>query len=350
MIKNRISEIDALRGIACLMVVLNHFGNFTQLSSLGFEIGCIGVDLFFIISGFVILLTIENNSEWKYFLINRFSRLFPTYWICLILSVISMAISYNVLNEKAPDMYYLKTFIANLSMFQFYLNFPNIDGSYWTLIIELLFYFFIFLFLFTKKKHLIELFGAISLLFPLCLIIFNKSIFSNPKIHHLIDCIPLLPYFPLFYSGILFYKMKFHQKKTLRWILLLFCFILQLSLFENFYNNRPELTFTQYLVTLSIIYGAFILYLYNRLSFIANQITIWLGSISYCLYLIHQSIGTQVILPFLNNYLSINFYLAFLLSISLLLLISTLILKYIEKPSISYLRSKYPFKPEIAIN
>jgi peptidoglycan/LPS O-acetylase OafA/YrhL len=350
MTTNRISEIDALRGIACLMVVYNHFGNYPEIGSIASCIGCIGVDLFFIISGFVISLTIQNNSNWKYFLINRFSRLFPVYWICLILSVLTYVIFYTYINEPAPTDYLFKTFLVNLSMVQFYTGFPNIDGSYWTLIIELLFYAFILIFLIVNKKQFIEIVGAICLLFPLCLILLYDQIISDETIHHLVNRLPLLAYFPLFFSGILLYKIKFETKNTLRWILLFCCFSLQLFLFDKFYSNSPQLTFLQYSITLSVMYIAFILYVYNKLSFIVCKPTVWLGSISYCLYLIHQSIGSQVILPFLHNYLLINFWIAFILTIGAIFLISHLILTYIEKPSIAFIRSKFSFKSKPLAN
>lgn len=344
MTTNRISEIDALRGIACLMVVYNHFGNYPEVGSPASCIGCIGVDLFFIISGFVISLTIQNNSNWKYFLINRFSRLFPVYWTCAILSVLTYLVSYSYINEPAPTNYLFKTLLVNLSMVQFYTSFPNIDGSYWTLIIELLFYVFILSFLIINKKHLIETVGTLCLLFPLGLILFYQQIIGNESINHLINSVPLLAYFPLFFSGILLFKIKFENKNILKWVLLFFCFLLQLFLFNKFYSNSPQLTFLQYSVTLSIIYGAFVLYINDKLSFIVNKPTVWLGSISYCLYLIHQSIGSQVILPFLHNYLLINFWIAFILTIGIIFLISHLILTYIEKPSIAFIRNKYSFK------
>lgn len=350
MTTNRISEIDALRGIACLMVVYNHFGNYPEIGSPASCIGCIGVDLFFIISGFVISLTIQNNSNWKHFLINRFSRLFPVYWICVILSVLTYLISYNYINEPAPTDYLFKTFLVNLSMIQFYTSFPNIDGSYWTLIIELLFYVFILLFLLTNKKKLIEIVGSICLILPLGLILFYQQITGNESINHFVNRLPLLAYFPLFFSGILLYNIKFKGKSILRWSLLFLCFLLQLFLFDKFYSNSPQLTFLQYSITLSIIYGAFILYIHDKLSFIVSKPTVWLGSISYCLYLIHQSIGSQIILPFLHNYLSLNFWLAFVLTIASIFFISHLILTYIEKPSIAFIRSKYSFKSKTAVN
>ncbi len=341
MTKFRISEIDALRGIACLMVVLNHFGNYGQLSQLGFNMGCTGVDLFFIISGFVISLTIEGNPNRNYFLINRFSRLFPAYWTCVTLTALAILISNYCSNTSFSGGDFIKIYLENLTMCQFYFNAPNIDGSYWTMLIELLFYFFIFLFLFFNKKTYIESVGAAFLLLPLCLFLFSKEITPNNLLTRICNNIPLVIYFPLFYSGILFYKLKFDKKTVARWALLLISFSIQLLLFDKFYSNRPELSFTQYFVILIIFYGAFILYLFNKLVFIVNTYTVWLGSISYCLYLIHQVIGVQTIMPFLFEYLHINFTTAFILTLIILFTLSFLILKYIERPGILFIRKKY---------
>lgn len=344
MLKTRIYEIDALRGFACLMVVFNHYGVYGQMSGLGLNVGCVGVDLFFIISGFVISLTIEQDFSWKHFLINRFSRLFPSYWFCLILSAFAIVLSYPYIDEPAPTSDFYETFLANTTMFQFYLNYPNIDGSYWTLIIELLFYAFIFIFLLLKKKHLIEIIGGIFLLFPLCLIIFYKEIVANEPVYYYISKTPLLPYFPLFYSGIIFYKLKFEKKDNVRWGMIVLCFILQLLMFDKFYSNGPELSITQYSCTLFVIYVCFVLYIHNKLSFIVNKYTVWLGGISYCLYLIHQSIGVRIILPFLHYHLHINFWVAFVISFLAVLGLAYGVTNYIEKPGIKLIRKKYSLK------
>ena len=61
---NRFQELDALRGIAALMVVFFHFTIGRPEAKLGFKLGTTGVDLFFIISGFVIfILRVKKNSN-----------------------------------------------------------------------------------------------------------------------------------------------------------------------------------------------------------------------------------------------------------------------------------------------
>ena len=99
MSSRRLYQIDLFRFIAALMVVLFHytFRGFIASSSilefplLGFlfKYGYLGVDLFFIISGFVIYMSIEKSNVYG-FVKSRIARLYPAYWFCdsLSLSVI----------------------------------------------------------------------------------------------------------------------------------------------------------------------------------------------------------------------------------------------------------------------
>ena len=77
----RFHELDALRGIAALMVVFFHFTIGRAEAKLGFKLGTTGVDLFFIISGFVIFMSLSKVKSSLDFVINRVSRLYPTYWV-----------------------------------------------------------------------------------------------------------------------------------------------------------------------------------------------------------------------------------------------------------------------------
>jgi peptidoglycan/LPS O-acetylase OafA/YrhL len=86
--KKRIYQIDLFRFLAAIAVVLFHYMfrgyvqddmliNFNTIGSF-FKYGYLGVNLFFIISGFVISLSIKHNSLIK-FIISRFTRLYPIY-------------------------------------------------------------------------------------------------------------------------------------------------------------------------------------------------------------------------------------------------------------------------------
>jgi peptidoglycan/LPS O-acetylase OafA/YrhL len=129
----RIQELDGLRLFAATAVVLYHLtyiksdtsGNFPEIDWLT-RFGYLGVDLFFIISGFVILWSAQGRTPWQ-FAVSRFARLYPIFWVALALSSLI----------AGPSLIQLA---ANATMIAGYLGQEYIDGVYWTLQVELKFY------------------------------------------------------------------------------------------------------------------------------------------------------------------------------------------------------------------
>ena len=116
--KNRLFFIDVLRGIAACMVIFQHLFEiksawFNRFSSDYFQAGVFGVSLFFIISGFVITLSIEKASSLVGFWIKRFFRIYPLYLFCLAavvclgfsngehFSVVKLLLNVLMINEPA---------------------------------------------------------------------------------------------------------------------------------------------------------------------------------------------------------------------------------------------------------
>src|SRR2546423_3808210 len=88
--RHRLAELDALRGVPVLMVLAYHyttrFGELFPLAAApaSFPFGAYGVELFFVISGFVIFMTLDRSERPADFLPARFSRLYPAYWAAVL--------------------------------------------------------------------------------------------------------------------------------------------------------------------------------------------------------------------------------------------------------------------------
>ena len=88
----RYLEVDVLRGLAAFWVVLSHYlPHWDEYLDPTFIIiprawGAYAVNLFYVISGFVIFITLDRCRTVTDFAILRFSRLYPTYWVTLILA------------------------------------------------------------------------------------------------------------------------------------------------------------------------------------------------------------------------------------------------------------------------
>src|ERR1035437_5697064 len=328
--QNRILELDAMRGIAAISVVLFHY---TMGNSYSFRQGGTGVDLFFIISGFVISLTLAKTSSWKDFAVNRLSRLYPTYWI-----VVSFTAIVSILAGVAVTF---PQYCANLTMFQSYFNIDDIDWPYWTLMVEMIFYICMVILFTTKMLQQIEFLGLafVALLIPL----HSEFVLTNYPGYHraIILWFPMVVYFPLFFSGIIFYRIKFDKPTLFRYVLVLLCFVVQIWLFRVGFRRTFTLTRIEYLGMLTIWFSMFLLYVNNKLAFLVNKLTLFLGALSFSLYLVHQFIGLHVFIPFFSTTLKLPHIVSIGISLLFIVGISYCIMIFVEKPSMNYIRFKY---------
>lgn len=346
--KIRIKELDALRGLAAISVVIYHLSVSIPKVSYRFNLGCMGVDLFFIISGFVIFMTIQKCTSWKDFVVNRFARLYPVYWVCVSLTFLSIILIHYIDRIPTPYSNPLIVYLGNLTMLQYFLKLPNIDGPYWTLIIELCFYCFMLFLLLTKNLKQIVAISSICLVFVFLNCLYYEYIQSNYWLHKIRIIIPLVNYYPLFLSGILFYKFKNNPFNFYHFALIFVCYFLQLYLFDKCYFNKGVVSFKEYFFVLTFIYSLFFLYQLDKLKFIISRPLAKLGEISYSLYLIHSFIGTKILIPLFLTYIELNVLFSFLSALIIVILISHVLNKYVEKPSLIYIRSK--FNPSIIQN
>ena len=297
--------MDALRGVAILAIVFFHFTFGREEANLGFKLGTTCLDLLFIISGFVIMMSIHRVKSSFEFIIKRIVRLYPTYWT---------AVTFTFLLISTFTLYYNKgeidfvRYLGNMTMFQFYLKIKNLDGPYWTMIIELIFYFVVlFLFHFKKINHVNIIFSIISVI---TVVLIHLEISFN-LIHNILTAIPFLQFTPVFLAGSVFYNLyKSKNQVLLNYFILCLSLVCQILLFNNSGRSNLFISHFEYSIMLVIYYLIFILFINGKLKFIVSKGTLFLGKISYALYLIHQQISIGYIIPILTFKYHVNFWLA----------------------------------------
>lgn len=324
----RLSELDSLRGISALAVMLFHYS--TQYEKaydhtktpylIDFDLGYYGVNLFFMISGFVIYMTLLSSKGLGDFVVKRAIRLYPAYIVGVAFTAIliwQIGLEGKVLT--------LKQVVINFTMLQEFLGTPAVDGVYWTLKIELIFYFIMAVCLILGLTKKIE---ATSLLWLGAAA--SVKIFSNYTDSIYLGALRvfgIVDYCHYFIAGIMFYKLfKGGAKK--HHIIILLCLIYNIALFNM----------TSTIIT-ALFFGVFYVLINGKLNFLNNKALIFLGTISYSLYLIHQNFGYMMISFLENNGLISEFYLIIPILISIL--VATLITFYVERPIQNILKNQW---------
>ncbi len=356
------SDIDGLRGVAVLSVILYHF-NFIFFSG-----GYLGVDIFFVISGYLISLIILTDIKKKKFSLIEFwkrrtIRILPSLFSVILFSLII----FIFLMPQEEFEKYLESIISSIYFFsnfyfQFQANYFDISSEYkpllhtWSLAIEEQFYilfpviililfkrnylfFFILLFLFSLAFS--QWSGNLNRSYPFIereLLFFNQSYFAQfmfpfGRIWEL-----LLGFFAAY---IVFKKKKFifaNKGKNLTnisFFLLLFSIIL-------FDKNTPYPSFYTLIPCLSV----FCLIIFKDEESLAYKILskkylVKIGIISYSLYLFHYPIFSIFKYSLID--IDKNLFYTFI-SLLIVFTISFLNYEFIEKKFRFQIRFSYTFK------
>jgi peptidoglycan/LPS O-acetylase OafA/YrhL len=327
----RLVEIDALRGLAALAVVLFHYT--TRLTDLfganppptfSFPDGHYGVNLFFIISGFVIFMTLEKTSRPMDFVISRFSRLFPAYWVAIFLT---FAITH--LLDLPVRVVSLGNAFANLIMIHHVFGVPHVDGVYWTLEVELLFYCGMFSLYRLQRLDLIHPVLLGLLMLRLTYFVLERGF--GIDLPWTISRLLILQYIPWFALGISIYlTTSRHDAKAWRQAALTAaCAILNFLIVDSLF-----------LAILALTLGtAVFLAASGHASLLRHPILVWLGTISYPLYLLHQNIGWSIQLQLRT--VGIPTDLTILMALAISLAMATALSRWVERPSMRWIRSNY---------
>lgn len=172
---NRIEYLDGHRGVAILLVVLFHaYARWPELVPYGdayagipvFRYGWLGVELFFLVSGFAILMTLERCAGAREFLWRRWLRLFPAMLFCTLL-VFATAGYFSERPDGAPSAASVVPGLTFMepSWWQSVLGLPvkPLEGGFWSLYVEVKFYLFAALVYFSAGRN--WLIGALAVAF-----------------------------------------------------------------------------------------------------------------------------------------------------------------------------------------
>ena len=350
--KNRIELLDSFRAIAILMVVLFHFfSRWTTLYPYGncydfFGYGKFGVHFFFMISGFVIFFTLEKTNNFTQFWLNRLTRLLPSMFFASVLTYLFFTVFDTYL--LFPTSHYFKNIIVSLTFIQpdlissitrYKFDLDYISASYWSLWVEIQFYFLASLvyFLFSKRFYYYFFFiVAILICIDILILNYNSDSWIIVKLKSLRSIFNLISALPFFCLGSIFYILyknnSNHQKNTL-FLKAYFLFFVGLL----FFNNYQDIKLLG-LISLFILLFFFMIYYPQLISFFNNKFLNTIGVSSYFLYLIHENIGVFLIHENLLALLSF-YFLQPIIVILLLSVLSILFTKYIESYIIKFLKT-----------
>ncbi|WP_405777919.1 acyltransferase family protein [Streptomyces sp. NBC_00859] len=341
----RLRALDGLRLVAALMVAAYHYGGrsgdisrawggsprrqFPTLSE-WFAYGCLGVQIFFVISGFVICM-----SGWgrplRSFFASRVSRLYPAYWAAIVIVTATFALPWVAYRTVSPS-----DALVNLTMLQQPIGADRVLGVCWTLWAELRFY----------------------ALFALCVVlpgagrqrvlifcgVWTLAAAITDAVHQPVLGMVLMPqYAPFFIGGIGLYLLHRDRRDVIAWGVVGVSWAIGQHYAVTGLWHRPDPAFFSYRhtsVIVAVVTLGFVLVGAVALGFFRWADWRWLtvaGALTYPFYLVHEHLG-WVVVAVLHRKLGVASYGTLTLTVALMLGLAWLLNRCVEKKLTPVLR------------
>lgn len=271
----RLEELDVLRGLAALAVCGTHYTTMCRdvgLLDWTFHWGMYGPPFFFVISGFVILMTVRKRPHALDFVVARASRIYPTYWLAIPIAYVAFA-WFPLPGDQAT----LSQALINLTMLQTWLKVDDLDGVYWTLAVELKFYALAFVVILLRGVKRFETVAAVWLC--VLALYWNLTLYGV-DVPGFVRTPLNVDYGALFVGGVFFYLLKADGESLFRH----FCIAASICV-QGFAQGLEAAAMA------CLFYAVFYLFLYGRLGFLAIRPLVFLGTVSYAFYLLQCPIG-----------------------------------------------------------
>lgn len=335
----RLRALDGLRLLAALMVAAYHYGGrdgeiaeawgtsprlqFPTLHE-WFAYGCLGVQIFFVISGFVICMSGWGRPLQSFF-VSRASRLLPAYWAAVILVTAVFALPVVAYEAVSPS-----DALVNLTMMQQPLGVDRVLGVCWTLWAEVRFYalFALCVVLPGANRRRVIMFCACWTL---------AAVIAQSVNEPLLDVVLMPEYAPFFIGGIGLYLVHRDRRDAYAWGIVAVSWLIGQHYAVRGLWHAPNPEFFSFRTSFGIV-------LVVTLGFMAvtaialgwlNRINwAWLttaGALTYPFYLVHEHLGWPVVRA-LHQGLGLPSSLTVALTVALMLTLARLLHHWVERP------------------
>lgn len=339
--RQRYANLDALRALAALAVMVEHmFGDLLRqvpsatglMSTLAqwvvqnLSLGRFGVALFFLISGFVVPLSIAGERPLGHFAVSRLFRLYPALWLALALLTTTAWLA-----GETPRT---ATVLANMTMAPPVFGQPWLSPIHWTLFVELLFYTLVaLLFAAGRLKH-------VGVLFALSLALIAATVVPVQLRTHGIASLPIQylgMHLSFLFLGLLLRlwlveRMRGARLSALVLVLVQLAALLTVSQFslargDNFVMEGLRPILSAYVLAFAIFLAAI------RLDRPRSSLLAGIGLTSYSMYLFHGTVNAAVyrVLPLTGELRDIA---TMLVCTGTTLMVSWLVYRAVERPMI----------------
>ncbi|CAM5264732.1 Acyltransferase OS=Streptomyces alboniger OX=132473 GN=CP975_21835 PE=4 SV=1 [Streptomyces alboniger] len=336
--KPRLRALDGLRLVAALMVAVYHYGGRDgeiseawgsspraqfPTASEWFAYGCLGVQIFFVISGFVICM-----SGWgrplRAFFASRASRLLPSYWAAILLVTAVFALPVVAYEAVSPS-----DALVNLSMLQQPLGADRVLGVCWTLWAELRFYalFALCVVLPGASRARVVLFCAVWTL---------AAALTEAADQPLLELILMPEYAPFFIGGIGVYLLHRDRRDLTAWGIVGVSWLIGQHYAVGQLWHAPDPDFFSYrssAVIIAVVTAGFAAVLLIALGHLDRVDWRWLtvaGALTYPFYLVHEHLG-WVAVEALHRGLGLPSYATLGLTVAAMLGLAWLMNRYVEE-------------------
>ena len=334
----RLAAIDGLRLLAALSVAFYHYTVAWRIDGVRppeyylphtvhwSVYGFLGVEVFFLISGFVICMSAWGRGLGDFF-VSRVSRLYPAYWAAVL---ITTAVAVLVPMTKPPG---LGDILTNLTMLQQPLGVPDIDSVYWTLFVELRFYLIMAVVLcwgLTYRRAVI-----------LCAVWLTAAVIVPSLGVPALNLLLITDYAPYFIGGIALYLIhRFGPNPLLYGVTGMSWLVCLSRVDDRIALMRPGFPMPDWPGT-AIVTAAFAVLLLIALGRTDRITWRWLtvaGALTYPFYLLHMKIGQAAMRAAFQHTTAPMWFLVVVTMLGMLI-VAWCVHRYVERPLATVLRA-----------